>query len=262
MTFASIRGAEIFYTDEGDSDIPLIFIHGWTCDSTDWIWQLPFFRQNHRVIAFDARGHGHSTGTVTDYTPESDAKDVLSLMDHLEIKKAILVGHSLGGVVASLLSGLAPDRVEGVVAIDPPYGFDEESAARNRGLLAALSQGPAGDVAGNFFAVLEGQDTPRHLIEWHRRRAMGTPADVVVETFRGTHTVDSIVNLPAAANLVTSRVAPSLVFHAQPAVLEWESTLVAGPKDQLVLVENSGHWIHQEHPDFVNNEVQKWISKL
>ena len=61
MAFADIRDVRLFFTDEGDGGPPLLFVHGYTCDSHDWSWQLPHFAADRRVIAVDLRGHGRST---------------------------------------------------------------------------------------------------------------------------------------------------------------------------------------------------------
>ena len=56
MAFVKIDDVELFFTDEGKGT-PVLFVHGWACDSNDWIWQIASFMSNHRVIAVDLRGH-------------------------------------------------------------------------------------------------------------------------------------------------------------------------------------------------------------
>jgi len=62
MPFHDTGDTTLFFTDDGEVD-PVLFVHGWTCDSQDWIWQIPALRARHRVIAVDLRGHGRSTAT-------------------------------------------------------------------------------------------------------------------------------------------------------------------------------------------------------
>ena len=61
MAFADMGDVQLFLTDEGTGGPPMLFVHGYTCDSHDWSWQLPHFVAKHRVIVVDLRGHGRSS---------------------------------------------------------------------------------------------------------------------------------------------------------------------------------------------------------
>src|SRR5262249_9121546 len=80
MPFADLRGARLFFTDEGTRR-PLAFVHGFSCDSHDWSWQLPHFQASHRLIAIDLRGHGRSSAPDHGYEVASLAADVAALLD-------------------------------------------------------------------------------------------------------------------------------------------------------------------------------------
>jgi len=69
MPFAELGDVRLFFTDEGEGDPPILFVHGYSCDSHDWSWQLPHFVAGHRVIAADLRGHGRSSVTDGGYHP-------------------------------------------------------------------------------------------------------------------------------------------------------------------------------------------------
>jgi pimeloyl-ACP methyl ester carboxylesterase len=115
---------KIFYTVHGDPANPhFLLIHGWTCDSTDWIFTIPALIQNYYIITFDHRGHGHSSAPkCIPYTTRDMAADAEALLAHLGLTKDILVmGHSMGGIVASALTALYPALCRGLVVLDPPY---------------------------------------------------------------------------------------------------------------------------------------------
>ncbi|THG29295.1 alpha/beta fold hydrolase [Naasia lichenicola] len=263
MPFTTIGDVELFYTDEGTGALTLVLLHGWTCDSHDWIHQLPFLTESWRVLAFDSRGHGRSSAPASGYTPHDLADEVVDFVDQMQLERVVLVGHSLGGVVASIVASRDPDRIAGVVVIDPPYGFDEEGAQRNLGLVGALHAGPANEVVAGFFGVLEGPHTPPHLITWHRRRALGSPERVVAAVAEGTHgSMDSIVNLPHTLGLITARRVPTLAIHISSAKAEWEGGLMHDPLSRSVAFENAGHWVHQEEPAAVNAVIGDWIGRV
>jgi pimeloyl-ACP methyl ester carboxylesterase len=116
-TFDS-NGVSISYTVEGKGE-PVVLIHGLFVNA-DLNWRLPgvirTLAENHQVIAMDARGHGLSGKPETEgsYGPEM-AEDVVRLLDHLKIKKADVVGYSMGGMIAMKLATVHPDRVRSVV---------------------------------------------------------------------------------------------------------------------------------------------------
>ncbi len=90
-------GTEIYYKDLGKGQ-PIVFSHGWPLSSDDWDGQMLFFGQHgYRVIAHDRRGHGRSTQTWDGNDMDTYADDLAALFEHLDLKDAIMVGHSTGG---------------------------------------------------------------------------------------------------------------------------------------------------------------------
>jgi non-heme chloroperoxidase len=90
-------GTEIFYKDWGTGQ-PLVFHHGWPLTADDWDAQMFFFlEQGYRVIAHDRRGHGRSSQTATGNEMDTYAADVAELVEALDLKGAIHIGHSTGG---------------------------------------------------------------------------------------------------------------------------------------------------------------------
>ena len=90
-------GIEIFYKDWGKGQ-PIVFSHGWPLTADDWDGQMLFFGQKgFRVIAHDRRGHGRSDQTSGGNDMDTYADDLAELFEKLDLKDAILVGHSTGG---------------------------------------------------------------------------------------------------------------------------------------------------------------------
>ncbi len=90
-------GTEIFYKDWG-SGRPIVFSHGWPLSADDWDGQMLFFLQKgYRVVAHDRRGHGRSTQVSGGHDMDHYADDLAAVIDLLDLKNAILVGHSTGG---------------------------------------------------------------------------------------------------------------------------------------------------------------------
>lgn len=107
-------GAEIFYKDWGPEDAPpLFFHHGWPLSSDDWDAQLLFFvNRGYRVIAHDRRGHGRSEQVSGGHDMDQYAADVEAVVEALDLKQAVHIGHSTGGgEVAHYVARAKPGRV-------------------------------------------------------------------------------------------------------------------------------------------------------
>jgi non-heme chloroperoxidase len=133
MPFVTTKdNTEIYYKDWGNpSGKPVIFSHGWPLNSDNWENQI-FFLGNHgyRVIAHDRRGHGRSSQPWNGNEMDTYADDLLTLMEHLDLKDAMLVGHSTGGgEVARFLGRHGSSRVSKAVLVSavPPCMVLKES---------------------------------------------------------------------------------------------------------------------------------------
>jgi len=90
-------GTEIFYKDWGSGQ-PIVFHHGWPLTGDDWDTQMLFFvNQGYRVIAHDRRGHGRSTQTSDGHDMDHYAADIAAVVQALDLRDAIHIGHSTGG---------------------------------------------------------------------------------------------------------------------------------------------------------------------
>lgn len=92
-------GTQIYFKDWGPRDAqPVVFHHGWPLSSDDWDTQMLYFLQKgYRVISHDRRGHGRSSHVGDGHDMNHYAEDVAAVIDHLDLRKAIHIGHSTGG---------------------------------------------------------------------------------------------------------------------------------------------------------------------
>lgn len=114
MKEAALGNYRIRHLDEGKGT-PVILIHGLAGDYSAWLAQIAVLKDHYRVIAFDNRGAGKSTQIDEPVTTADLARDTLQLMDHLGIRRAHVVGRSMGGAIAQLMALQAPDRIISLV---------------------------------------------------------------------------------------------------------------------------------------------------
>jgi non-heme chloroperoxidase len=128
-TFTTKDGTSIFYKDWGKGPV-VTFSHGWPLSSDAWDAQMLFLGQNgYRVLAHDRRGHGRSGQTWQGNNMDQYADDLAELLDHLDVKNATMVGHSIGGgEVVRYIARHGQKRVERVVLISavPPLMLKTE----------------------------------------------------------------------------------------------------------------------------------------
>jgi 3-oxoadipate enol-lactonase len=111
-------GVRMNYLIEGEGDPTIVFVHGWTGNYTRWSQTRELLSKNHRTIIYDLRGHGYSEKRPDmDFSFDSFVADHLGLMEALGIKRAVLAGHSMGGMIAQHFALAHPEMVEKLVLV-------------------------------------------------------------------------------------------------------------------------------------------------
>jgi len=119
---ASVNGIEINYEVSGKDGAPwLVLSHSLACSVRMWDPQVEAFRDRFRILNYDMRGHGATTAPQGPYTLDMLADDVLALMKHLKIEKAIWCGLSIGGMIGQTLALKAPGSFTKMVLADTTH---------------------------------------------------------------------------------------------------------------------------------------------
>ena len=120
----SADGISIAYEVRGEGEPVLVFIHGWCCDRSYWSEQLHHFAEKYKVVAIDLAGHGESGLNRKEWTIEAFGKDVVAVVNKLNLDQVVLVGHSMGGPVILEAARRMPQRVIGLVGVDTLQDFE------------------------------------------------------------------------------------------------------------------------------------------
>jgi pimeloyl-ACP methyl ester carboxylesterase len=120
--FVSVQGIRLHYYRTGcRNGIPMILVHGITDDGLCWMPVAKALPPNYDLILMDMRGHGKSDAPKDDgYTFEKMASELASCIQSVQLKKPILLGHSMGALVTLLLAGFYPDIPRAIILEDPP----------------------------------------------------------------------------------------------------------------------------------------------
>ncbi|KAH7398684.1 Alpha/Beta hydrolase protein [Phaeosphaeria sp. MPI-PUGE-AT-0046c] len=255
----------LFYTLHGNpSNPPFLLIHGWTCDSTDWSFTIPSLLASHHIIALDLRGHGHSTAPPSaTFTIPDFCADAVALLRHLDIATDVLVmGHSMGGIVASCLTGLYPDIFSGLVVIDPPYW-------RTEAFWCAML--PKWDVLQDgleFVTEAFGDQLPPvekmqpWMFTWYGIRMAAMEEGVVGGALKGVFGQGGLGQEERHAEVVRARKCRRLAVYMAVENVEKERGLGVGEGDEVVHFGGHGHWLHHVGAEEFNEILGTWLKKL
>ena len=121
------------------SDLPVVFAHSLAGTGSHWSAQLDHLRPHRRAVAFDFRAHRQSQPPRNhEYTVAAMADDIAAVVDTLSLERFVLVGHSMGGGAALLYAGSHPDRVAGLLLVDPIGDGGQIPAEQARGFIKSL----------------------------------------------------------------------------------------------------------------------------
>jgi pimeloyl-ACP methyl ester carboxylesterase len=121
--YAPVNGLQMYYEVHGSGE-PLVLLHGAFATIDLWGPILTTLAENHRVIAVELQGHGHTADIERPFSYEEFADDIAAMMDHLGIARADVVGYSMGGNTGLQLALRHPDLVRKLVAISASYRSD------------------------------------------------------------------------------------------------------------------------------------------
>jgi len=154
MEKLDINGMQLAYQRSG-AGVPLVLVHGYPLDHSIWDRVVPLLSGTFDVITPDLRGFGQSGSTEQAYGMEDYAADLSALLDHLEVKQAVLAGHSMGGYVALAFARAFPARVRGLALVSSQAGADSaDSKDRRYKSAAEVDQNGTGSVAEAMSAKL------------------------------------------------------------------------------------------------------------
>ncbi len=119
---ANASGVRIHYYRTGGEKPPVVLLHGMTDNGLCWSRVARRLAPDYDVIMLDARGHGKSDAPASGYTAEDHAPDVAGVIDALQLNRAVLLGHSMGGATAAATAAQFPQHVRALILEEPPWG--------------------------------------------------------------------------------------------------------------------------------------------
>lgn len=276
MTYVTTKDEiQIFYKDWGPKDAqPLVFHHGWPLSADDWDTQMLFFvGQGYRVIAHDRRGHGRSSQASEGHDMDHYAADAAAVVEHLDLRNAIHIGHSTGGGEAThyvARHGLRRGRVAKLVLIGAVPPIMLQTPANPGGLPIEVFDGLRKQLAdsrtqfyvdlasGPFYGYNRPGATPSQAIiqNWWRQAMMGS-AKAQYEGIKAFSETDFTEDLRMID-------VPTLVMHGTddqivPIAGSAHLSVKLLEKGKLEVYEKLPHGLCTTHADVVNPDLLTFI---
>ncbi len=251
----SFDGVPIAYDVAGKGSPALVFIHCWSCDMGFWKDQVPYFSQKYTVVTLDLAGHGQSGTARKDYTIQSFAEDVAAVVREAGLKKAILVGHSMGGPVALEAAKLMPDRVIGVIGIDTYQNLEQKRAPiQMTAFLASLKKDFKGTVTPFVSSMFPKTADTTLVKSVAAKMASGNP-EVGYSAMTNMMTYEA--GPTASALKVPIRAVNSDLF---PTNVEADQKIA--PSFKVTIIPGTGHFLFLENPQKFNEALDQTIQGI
>jgi pimeloyl-ACP methyl ester carboxylesterase len=229
--------------------LPVVFVHSLAGNLSQWAKQLEHLRPTRRAVAFDFRGHGQSERPKDgDYSITGMADDIAAVADTLGLARFVLVGHSMGGGVALTYAGAHPERVAGLLLVDPIGDGKQIPAAETKSLLAKLDSNYDTTIR-EYWAGIAGPDSA--VRERLLADLRATPRETVVPAFRDVLQFDPDPALARFQGPLLSIVTP---YNDQPFSLH---RLGRGFPHRVV--QGTGHWIQLDKPEEFNHLLDEFL---
>lgn len=244
---------ELAHDDTGTGESNLVLIHGAYGDRTVYTNQVEYFKAKYRVVNLDLRGHGETEKPEERYSIAQFAADVADLCDRLEIERADIVGHSMGGVIAVELAHSHPDLVRAVATLDSPSiipGWTEN----HMGLYTDRIKGP------DFREVLKGfLDVASSPADDPTRRQQSLERIETVPRHVVTAVWDAMLEWDPTPAVLGLEVPLLYLDHGQPD-LDYGALRRLCPQLLLGQTVGAGHRALQEVSDQVNAMLDRFFA--
>ena len=267
--FATLDGARIHYANynrdsgargkgkakAGNDEEALVLIHGWTMNNDNWRAQVPTLVKRNRLLVVDLPGHGESDKPKTTYSMDYFARAVDAVMRDANVKRAVLVGHSMGTPVARQFYRKYPEKTLGIVIVDGSLRPFRDKDMVDK-LIAGL-RGPEFRQTGTqMFNMMSGPGLAAEAKDRNLASFANTPQHVVVSAMEGMADPsiwgEDKINVPVLAVMAKSPFFPPNVE---------ESFRMLAPKMEFYMWDGVGHFLHMERPKEFNQAVITFLDK-
>lgn len=254
------KNTTISFTDEGKGTA-VVLLHGFLENKKMWNAFIPEFSKKYRVITIDLLGHGESESLGYVHSMEGNADAIHAVLQELRLRKAIFVGHSMGGYVALAFAELYPEFMKGLVLLNSTSRADSDERKANRDrAIKAVKQNYTNFVRLSISNLFSEKNRERlaEEIEYVKTEALKTPLQGIVASLEGMK-----IRRDREVLLHFSTYPMLLILGEKDPVLNYQETIeqIEGTKVQLVTFPD-GHMSSIENQDELMGVLNTFFKKV
>lgn len=259
-----LNGIKLNVSDSQTDGIPVIFIHPFPFNKSVWQAQLAFLKSTCRVISFDIRGFGNSTMDITKSSIALFADDLIQLMDHLKIEKAVVCGLSMGGYILLNAVERYQNRFRGIILSNTQCTADSKEKQQGRyDTIKEIETKGLEDFSMKFMEKAFSENTfqqNKDLLENTRKIIVSNSPAAVTSGLSAMaqreETCSGLKNLNIPTLVITGRDDTII----PPTQAEFLAKNIIGA--QLEIIEKAGHLANLEQAAKFNDLIQNFIVRL
>ncbi|MEJ5202591.1 MAG: alpha/beta fold hydrolase [Anaerolineales bacterium] len=246
------------YFEEHGHGTPVVLIHGFPLDHTIWNPLVPLLEGKARLILPDLRGYGKSPVTRGTYDMGLLADDIKEMLDGLNIRQAVLVGHSMGGYVSLAFARCYPERLLGLALVASQAAAD--TPERRQGRLQTAGEVERRGVKSLAKTMPEKLTTHPDLVEPLRQLILQANPAGVAGALKGMADREDMTRRLSEINVPTL-----IIAGAQDSLIPLEKSREMErllPRGWLVEIPNAGHMPMMEAPEMVAEALFRLLEKI
>lgn len=247
---ASLDGIELHSTSAGAGPT-IIFVHGWTCDTSSWREQLPALTDRYRVIALDLPGHGMSESPAPEkFSIELFARAVEAVRAEAGAETIVLVGHSMGAPVIRQYALMWPEHVAGLVAVDGPLDL-RNFGGGNPGQPPQVTLEMRENMIRGMFVPQTPEPLREHILEMMLGAPAATAQGAMSAMFDPSLREARVITAPAISIVAGTADVPD-VAAAADVLPHYDAMQIAG----------TGHFLMMEAPEAFNRALEDFLMRI
>ena len=266
---------KIAYTDQGQGETTILFIHGLGSNMVGWKNNLTELQKNYRCIAIDLPGYGKSSKGKYEGSLPFYSKLIAEFIDKLALKKVVLAGHSMGGQIAIVTALAYPDKITKLI-LTSPAGFETFTKGQRQWFREVFTpdlvkftsvEAIKTNLAYNFYNMPEDAEFMiKDRIEMRSAKDFGWYCYIIPENVKGMVDTPVFDYLPQLKQPVLTffgkydNLIPNRFLNGGKTEKYAKKGAAQIPNCKLIMIDKAGHFAHFEKAEIFNTEVAKFLN--
>lgn len=259
MPYLKINDLKIYYLDNKLGTTPILFIHGWLGNCLEWIYQFCYFNSKIHIVLIDLPGFGKSDKPKINYSIDFFVNLIVDFLNLNNYNQVILVGHSLGGMIAQSITTQHPKLVKKLILISTT-GSAPQSMRDKLNLLFVrmiFKMGYKRFLKNILKRILSTKEESREFYKLYNN-ALSLPKSVVLNSFKNMTS-----KFRTSKNIVGISQPTLILYGNEDKIISTSMITKLGdliPQSEVVIIKESSHRVMIEKHLKVNKKIESFIS--